>query len=274
MKIFSTETISKIYSAAKLLAVLSVVPVMIVTAMTIWQLKDTTNHLLWTTNTTLVSLPKQVDDRIGKVQTAVLDKIDTVQDKLNSEVTTVATLADNRIDALTTTTDDRIAKLQTGLVDSLNTTLNSQLTTTNQSITKLVDTYAALPATVGAQYNKNFASFFDCGANRLCLQGQASDTMFAVRQSSLDTSTMMTGLTTTMPKIEDHIMTITNTFSTDLPIITTNIAGITDNINKLTKPKWYDRLLGYALNGVVIYRNLNPVTSLTVSGAQFISGGH
>ena len=30
------------------------------------------------------------------------------------------------------------------------------------------------------------------------------------------------------------------------------------------------RLLGYALNGVVIYRNLNPMTSLTVKSAQLL----
>ena len=43
-----------------------------------------------------------------------------------------------------------------------------------------------------------------------------------------------------------------------------NVQGITGNINRLTKPRWYDRLLGYGLNGVVIYRNLNPATNLTL----------
>jgi hypothetical protein len=53
--------------------------------------------------------------------------------------------------------------------------------------------------------------------------------------------------------------------------IGTNVAGITGNINQLTKPRWYDRLLGYGLNGVIIYRNLNPVTSVAVKGAQLIA---
>jgi uncharacterized protein (DUF2126 family) len=43
------------------------------------------------------------------------------------------------------------------------------------------------------------------------------------------------------------------------------------NIESLTKPRWYDRVLGYTLNGVVMYRNLNPVTNLTLKGAQIIS---
>jgi ABC-type transporter Mla subunit MlaD len=52
---------------------------------------------------------------------------------------------------------------------------------------------------------------------------------------------------------------------------TLNFSGVANNLNRITKPKWYDRLIGYALNGVVIYRNLNPITSLTVTGAQLLA---
>jgi len=52
---------------------------------------------------------------------------------------------------------------------------------------------------------------------------------------------------------------------------TSEFSGVATNLNRLTKPRWYDRLLGYGLNGVVIYRNLNPVTSLTVKGVQFLT---
>jgi hypothetical protein len=67
-------------------------------------------------------------------------------------------------------------------------------------------------------------------------------------------------------------------FITQSQAITANVntatlefSGVASNLNRLTKPKWYDRLLGYALNGVVIYRNLNPVNNLTVKGAQFLT---
>lgn len=255
-----------IYKYSKLAALLCVLPLTFYVCVFLNSLKNTSDQLA----TVITSLPAQVDDKIGNVQTAVLNKIDTVQDKLNTEVTTVAALADRRIGALTTTTDDRLAKIQNNLIDTLNVTLNNQLTTTNQSITKLVDTYAAIPNTVETQYNKNFASFFDCRANKLCLQGQASDTMFAVRQSSLDTSTMMMGFNETMPKIENHILSISDTFATNIPTITTNIAGITDNINKLTKPKWYDRIIGYGLSGLTMYRELNPVTNITTLATEFM----
>ena len=50
-----------------------------------------------------------------------------------------------------------------------------------------------------------------------------------------------------------------------------NVASITGNIDRLTKPRWYDRLLGYGLNGIVMYRNLNPATNVTLKGAQVLS---
>lgn len=51
-----------------------------------------------------------------------------------------------------------------------------------------------------------------------------------------------------------------------------NVESITGNIQRLTKPHWYDRLLGYGLNGAILYRNLNPVTNLTVTGARMLAG--
>lgn len=54
--------------------------------------------------------------------------------------------------------------------------------------------------------------------------------------------------------------------------IGTDVAGTAGNIDRLTKPHWYDRLLGYGLNGVILYRDLNPITNLTMKVAQALSG--
>lgn len=51
-----------------------------------------------------------------------------------------------------------------------------------------------------------------------------------------------------------------------------DVSSTAQNINRLTKPHWYDRLIGYGLNGAILYRNLNPVTNLTVTGAQILTG--
>ena len=256
-----------IYRWAKLVAVCCVLPITVFVCLFLHSLTQTTKAVTNTVNT----LPATVDIRVEKLQTEVLNKIDTVQDKLLKQV-----------DSLTTTTDKRIASIQGDLfkevgtirsdlfaeVRSIHTDLNLQFSKTNGSVDTLVTAYANIPKQLGDRYNRDFDRFFNCGTNQLCLQGQASDTMFAVRTASRSTSETMLGINKTLPKIENHVLTITNTFATDVPKITGNINAITSNIDRLTKPRWYDRLIGYGLNGVVIYRNLNPATNLSIKGAQ------
>jgi hypothetical protein len=59
--------------------------------------------------------------------------------------------------------------------------------------------------------------------------------------------------------------------SANVDTATLEFSGVATNLNRLTKPKWYDRLLGYGLNGVVIYRNLNPATNVTGKGVQLLT---
>jgi hypothetical protein len=203
-----------------------------------------------------------VDKRLGLIQDDVLKKIDTVQDKLTAEV-----------NGLAVRTDKRIESVQGDLfksVDGIRSDVNTQLTATNKSVDTLVTAYAGIPDKIGARYERDFNTYFDCKKNQLCLQGQASDTMFAIRDASRSTSTTMAGVKNTLPRIENHVLTISNTFATDVPKITGNFASITDNINRLTKPKWYDRLLGYGLNGAILYRSFNPAGA-AVTATQVIT---
>jgi predicted phage tail protein len=62
-----------------------------------------------------------------------------------------------------------------------------------------------------------------------------------------------------------------NTIAANVNVATSQFSGVATNLNRLTKPKWYDRLLGYGLNGAVIYRDLNPITSVTIKGLQFLT---
>jgi hypothetical protein len=59
--------------------------------------------------------------------------------------------------------------------------------------------------------------------------------------------------------------------TTNVNTATAEFSGVATNLNRLTKPKWYDRLLGYGLNGVVIYPNLNPTTSVAVRATQLLT---
>lgn len=253
---------------AKLIALLSVVPLVVFACLFLHQLTKTTAELqvtMKTVSTTANTLPNTVDARLASLQKDVLNKVDAVQDKLTGQVNVLAQTADKRLGSIETNLFSS--------VDDIRSDLNTQLTTTNSSVTKLTDAYSNVPTQVAARYDKDFGSFFDCKKNNLCLQGQASDTMFAIRDASRSTSLTMRGVKETLPKIEGHLLTVSTTFATDVPKITGNFASITGNIDRLTKPKWYDRLLGYGLNGAILYRNLNPATNLTITGVQAVAGG-
>jgi hypothetical protein len=57
----------------------------------------------------------------------------------------------------------------------------------------------------------------------------------------------------------------------NVQLATLRFSSVADNVDRLTRPKWYDRLLGYGLNGLIMYRQLNPATNITVTGATVIS---
>jgi len=205
---------------------------------------------------TRVLLKEQID----ALRTETLGEVNKIHTGLNSSVIKIVDVADNRLGAIQKDTFSQ--------VDTLNKTVDRQLSETNKSVNTLITAYADIPKTVGAR----FEPFTNCEANGLCWQNQASDALLAIRTSSRATSEAMGSITTTMPQIATNINVASSAFATDFPKITGNITSITGNINRLTTPKWYDRLLGYALNGVVIYRNMNPATNLTIKGSQAVAG--
>jgi len=102
--------------------------------------------------------------------------------------------------------------------------------------------------------------FLDCEFNADCLFNRYVGASKGIERAALNFGQMSSDVRAALP----------TTIAT-WQGIGTNVDGITGNINRLTKPRWYDRLLGYGLNGVVIYRNLNPATNLTLKGAQIVT---
>jgi hypothetical protein len=115
-------------------------------------------------------------------------------------------------------------------------------------------------ASVAQQVDDAAPLFLDCEFNQDCFFNRYVGASKGIERAAMNFSTMSTDATLAMPAA---IATWQS--------IGTNVAGITANVNQLTKPKWYDRLLGYGLNGVVIYRNLNPATSVVTKAAQFVA---
>jgi hypothetical protein len=59
-----------------------------------------------------------------------------------------------------------------------------------------------------------------------------------------------------VPKITNEINKVSTSFANGVPVILDNVTKITNNIDRLTKPKWYDRILGIGANATLVYYNV------------------
>jgi len=230
---------------------------------------------------TAKALPKLTQDTIHTEFEATRNLVSAKFDAVDKRVEFLAKTTDARIGSLQADTfkelgsirNDTFAQLTAVRTEGLQA-LNAQLTETNKHVGTLVGAYADIPKVVGARLDP----FTDCSKNKLCLQGQAADTLFAMRTTSRDVSTMTYTVNGAMPVFTDNFKamtadfrTSTNAFAVGFPKIITNFDGITYNIKKFTTTHWYDKLIGYTLNGAMLYRQLNPATNLTVKAAEIIT---
>jgi len=114
-------------------------------------------------------------------------------------------------------------------------------------------------AAVAAQIDDSLPMFLDCDHNPDCLFNRYVGVSRGIETAATDVSGMSQDFRRDWPaylKTWQDIGTQTDSFVA--------------NMNRLTRPRWYDRLIGYGLNGVVIYRSLNPAGA-AVTGAQILS---
>lgn len=157
-----------------------------------------------------------------------------------TEAAAVRTTADRRL-------GDTLSRIDTALatVDSLHQDLKPALEHT---------------AAIAAQVDDALPLYLDCDHNPDCVFNRYVGVSKGIERASLNFGQMSQDVRGALPPM-------LHTWSQ----IGADVSGTAGNINRLTTPHWYDRLLGYALNGIVLYRNLNPITNLTVKGAQILS---
>lgn len=114
-------------------------------------------------------------------------------------------------------------------------------------------------AAVAAQIDDALPMFLDCDHNPDCVFNRYVGVSRGIETAATDVSGMSQDFRRDWPA---YLKTWQ-----DIGVQTDAFAA---NMNRLTRPRWYDRLIGYGLNGVVIYRSLNPVGA-AVTGTQILS---
>lgn len=182
----------------------------------------------------------RTERQVAALRRDTLGQVAALRTDVLGEVGQIRAAADRRV-------GDTLARVDTALgeVEELRGDLKPTLEHA-ASVSKQVDDAAPL--------------FLDCEFNQDCFFNRYVGASKGIERAAMNLSLMSADVTAALPPA-----------ITTWQGIGTNVAGITANVNQLTKPKWYDRLLGYGLNGVVIYRNLNPATNITLKAAQFVA---
>ncbi|MGO9229925.1 MAG: hypothetical protein ACLQKA_12070 [Bryobacteraceae bacterium] len=114
-------------------------------------------------------------------------------------------------------------------------------------------------ASVAAQIDSSLPMFLDCDHNPDCVFNRYVGVSRGIETAAIDVSGMSRDFRRDWPS---YLKTWQD--------IGVQTDGFVANMHRITQPHWYDRLIGYTLNGVLIYRNLNPAGAV-VTGAQILS---
>lgn len=204
-------------------------------------------------------LPELVRTEAELTRKAVDDRLASIEEKANSQLTDIRREASLKIDQLSNKTDNRLASIQTDLVGQVelvvqNATSNASMVA--QDASTLLRTYNAVPGRVEAKIEP----FTNCEENDYCWQNLTTDSLVAIRSTSRDVSRAANTINTTVPEIANDVKLSSNAFATQFPVFIDNTTQVAENINRVTKPKWYDRIIGYALNGSILWFNVNRAT--------------
>jgi hypothetical protein len=179
---------------------------------------------------------------------------------LRSDVRGISNKLDFRLASVETKTFKEIATIRTETLSRIDA-IHKDLLPVRDSTVSLAKTYEGLPS----QWEKRFGPYTDCEKNALCLQGQLSDTMFAVRTASRDIGSNSGVITRNISNMTTNIGLAANSFGQGFPKIVQNSVDVTENIKKMTAPKWYDRMFTYAVSGSLLYYNVRGASAIASS---------
>jgi len=182
--------------------------------------------------------------------------------KLTNEITNLRSDTFGYLDNTTNKLDSRINSIENKLFKQMNSIEKNTFSSIKNIESELIllsKDYRTIPQGTQRVFSK-FENQTDCNINDYCWQNLTTDLLIDTRNTVRQTSKTFN---TEFPKVTKDVSEITRTFNIKFPIIVDNTTKITDNaqnitqnINRLTKPRWYDKLIGWGVNSSIVYFNL------------------
>jgi hypothetical protein len=206
---------------------------------------------LFKISNTIDSLEKEViqtnsiiRSEIPLIREEVFKTTNTALIKIDKRIISVEKNLFSRIDVIESKTFNSIDKLHANL-DKI----------TEESILLSKD-YRTIPVNISGIMTPLNARL-DCKYNDSCWPNLFTDVLIDTRNTARTASSSFILFNREVPKITSDVNKVSTSFAVGLPVVIDNTSKITNNINRITKPRWYDRLIGAGVNGSMIWFNIN-----------------
>lgn len=186
----------------------------------------------------------QLLGQIVNLRTDTFGFLHTVNRNLNTRLTSLESNTFARIDSIESRTFDQVTHM-TKNVDQM-----------NNNVAGLIDAYRK-PAESLNQLIQANDIYFNCSRNSMCWSNQTASTLRQIERSTTAVANSMQRIDKSTPVIVTSLEQFSNSFAQNAPQILNNTNDITKNVSRLTKPRWYDRLIGWGVNGSLVYYNIN-----------------
>ena len=174
----------------------------------------------------------------------------------------------NSVDKNFSKLDNRIFSIEKNLfarVDSIESNTFNSVSRMNQNLDILTKESVSLSSEyrqIPKEINKSLFVLnnrLDCKYNDFCWPNLVTDVLIDSRNMVRTGSNSFLLVNKEIPKITKEVTKVSTSLSDGIPIIVSNTSRVTANIDRLTKPRWYDRILGVGANASLIYFNVSKV---------------
>jgi len=197
----------------------------------------------------------RIETNLNILTVQITKEIPQVRSDLFSTLSGAITKTNNRLYSIETNLFKRVDSIESKTFVELEKT-NTNIKTISDSIVTLANEYSKIPSEI-QKVSNSIQPNINCEINDYCWPNLFSDLLIDSRNMVRDGSKTFDLVNKEMPKLTQEVSKVTTSLSVEIPKITENSTKITDNIQRLTKPKWYDRAIGWGVNGSLIWFNIN-----------------
>jgi hypothetical protein len=196
-----------------------------------------------------------LEKEVMQTNTIIRSEIPLIREEVFKTTNTALIKIDKRIISVEKNLFSRIDVIESKTFNSIDK-LHANLDKITEESILLSKDYRTIPVNIGGIMTPLNARM-DCKYNDSCWPNLFTDVLIDTRNTARTASSSFILFNREVPKITSDFNKVSTSVSVGVPLILDNTTKITNNIDRITKPKWYDRLIGLGVNGSLIWFNVN-----------------